>query len=172
METLFRQILVGLERKEDWEDKLKSFMSEIVTQIGLDLEAGEREELEALPQSLENIILAGLLHSVAFDFGGESCDVAFEYYPAEDDQDDLDLSFLNVVDWDVKTLEIRLKVTDAAYASELTPSGLDKFNSEKLTVTFEQVQSEDGEITFDDEPEPEEVEITEEINDTDREEVS
>ena len=171
MDFLKKKIVVGLDKRADWECKLGSLLNGLTDQIGLELEQDEQAHLAALPPAIANLIYAGMLDSVVLEFGGEVCEVAVEYYPEEDEQDDLDLSVLEVVDWDVDTLRIKVMVVDHAYASAVSGLGLRRFSSEQLNVEVEEVSGDDADDVCEDESELSEDKVNEENNIHEREEV-
>lgn len=138
MEVLKKKMCVGFEKRADWEAKLTSVLEKMVTTLRLELDQEETARLAAIPGDVTNLIYAGLLDSLVLEFAGESCEVVLEYYPGEDEQDDLDLSLLDVVDWDVDSLLVRILVRNASYAEAITGPALMPFCSDRLTVRLEE----------------------------------
>jgi hypothetical protein len=151
METLNKKMVVGLSRRTDWEGKLWSVLDELVSTLGMKLDESESAQLAALPAAVANLIYAGVLESVVLDFAGAACEVWLVYYPEVDEEpDDLDLSVLNVADWVIEALEVRLRVDDVEHATALLGGTLEDLCSAHLTVQFEQTKREE---TKDDEGE-------------------
>ena len=69
-----------------------------------------------------------------------------EYYPDQDEQDDLDLSLLDVVDWDVDILTVRISVGNKGYAETITGPALMPFCSERLAIRLEQTGGDEHEL--------------------------
>jgi hypothetical protein len=134
MEVLKKRMVVGLTKRTDWEERLKSVLEKLVSTIGLKLDERETSNLAVLPGTLANLIYAGVLDSLVLEFGGDACEVELVYYPSEGDADDLDLSVLRLVDWAVEALKVRACVSDPAYATALAGATLEDFSSDRLTV--------------------------------------
>jgi len=137
MEMVKKKLVIGFSERSDWEGKLGSVLRALVKLVGLQLSDEEQSRLATLPAGVANLIYAGVLHLVVLEFGGESCEVELVYYPGEDEQDDVDLSLFEVVDWDVDSLNVRVLVEDLAYAQVIAGPALENLSSEKLTVRLE-----------------------------------
>jgi hypothetical protein len=137
MELVKKKLVVGLSKRADWEKKLQSVLEELVGVLGLELDEGERTRLAGVPGAVANLIYAGLVEAVVVEFGGAACELSLVYYPDEEEEDDLDLSLLQVADWDVDSLKVRLRVEDADYAASVVGSALQQFSSGCLTVELE-----------------------------------
>lgn len=139
METLKKRMCIGMEKRDGWEVKLRLALQSVVGAVGVQLSDEEIARLAAMPAEVSNLIYAGQMRSFVLEFAGEACEVVLEYYPQEDEQDDLDLSLLDAVDWgDVDALTVRVLVEDQAYAESIVGPALMSFRSEKLTVRIEQ----------------------------------
>ena len=138
MATLRKRMCIGLEKRGEWGVKIKEVLQRIVGAVGVELSDEELARLAAIPGDVENLIYSGLLRSFILEFAGETCEVVLEYYPAEDKRDDLDLSLLDVVDWDVESITLRIRVEDLSYAEAISGPALMSFCSERLIVKMEQ----------------------------------
>jgi hypothetical protein len=170
MEMLKKTLCVGLEKRADWKAKLTGTLDKVVTTVGLELGHEELARLAAIPDEVANLIYSGGLESFILEFAGETCEVLIEYYPAEDEQDDLDLSLLEVVDWEAESLLVRIVVENAEYAETITGPALMPFSSERLTIRLEQSDDEEGGLPDGESDEPPEKEDERERGDEERKE--
>jgi hypothetical protein len=132
-----KTLLVGFDRRPGWQGKLESLVSGLAEIIGLGLDGRERYRLAELARSVPNLIYAGLLRGIRFEFAGETCEVTLEYFPKDGGSDDLDLDVLRAVDWDVESLGVTVLVEDASYAASLGGPALSEFSSERLSIRLE-----------------------------------
>jgi hypothetical protein len=154
METLRKKLCVGLEKRPGWEAKITEVIEKVVTSLRLELDHEELARLAAIPRDVANLIYAGMLRSFVLEFAGEKCEVVLEYYPGEDEQDDLDMSLLEVVDWDAESLVVSIMVENAEYAESITGPALMTFSSSRLTVQVSEAD-EDESATEQEDPEEE-----------------
>jgi hypothetical protein len=135
--TIRKTLLVGFDSRPDWQGKLTAVMRGLVEILGLDLAGEERDRLAELAAGVSNLIYAGALRGIRFEFAGETCEVTLEYFPKDDERDDLDLDMLRGVDLEAENLVVTVLVDDASYAASVGGPSLSEFASEKLTIRLQ-----------------------------------
>jgi len=138
METVKKKMLVAFKNRSRWQERINSVLQEIVGIVDLELCEEERAYLAAFPEAVTNMVYAGVLHSLVVEFGDEACEVELIYYPADEERDDLDLSLLEVIEWQVDEVKIRVLVEDLSYASSICRPPVQDFSSDRLSVSLEQ----------------------------------
>lgn len=118
-EKVDKRMVIGMTARAEWEKKINSFFRDISGRIGIVTSEEDRGFLAELSCKCSNLIYAGILSSVEFLFNEETVELGLVYYPGGDEEDDLDLSVLSVVDWEVDVLNIRLNVEDRDFAAVL-----------------------------------------------------
>lgn len=154
MEVFKKKLVVGLKKRADWVSTLTSLFDKVVTTLRLELGQEELARLAAIPGDVANLIYSGLLKSFILEFAGETCEVVLEYYPSEDEQDDLDLSLLDAVDWNSESLVVRIVVENAEYSETITGPALMPFCSERLAIRLEQTEDDEHELPDEESDEP------------------
>jgi hypothetical protein len=135
--TIRKTLLVGFDSRPDWQGKLTAVMRELVEIIGLDLDGRERDRLAELAGGVSNLIYAGALRGIRFEFAGETCEVTLEYFPKDEERDDLDLDMLRGVDLEAEKLAVTVLVDDSSYAPSVGGPALSEFTSERLSIRLE-----------------------------------
>jgi len=142
MEPMKKKLMVGFERRAEWEGKLKIVIEQIRGALGIEFNEQEQCWLDAMPGALADLIYADMLRSVVFEFGGEVCDVQIQYYPEAEEQEDLDVSIIDAADWQVDSLKVRIRVENTSFAAAVAGWMPQDFCSDRLTIQLEQAEAE------------------------------
>lgn len=134
METIAKKLVVGMSKRTVWQENVKALLEKIVCVTKLKLNDKQQKYLATLPEHLTALIYAGTLKRMLMKFGGETCQVEFVYYPDEEEHDDLDMSLLEVANWNVDRLQVQVDVEDKGYAAALVEALAEGFFSEHLSV--------------------------------------
>jgi len=145
MEKVKKKMLVAFKNRAHWQNGINTVLHDLVNIVGLELGEEEQSYLATFPEAVANLIYAGILQSLVVEFGDEACEVELIYYSGDDERDDLDLSLLEAIEWQVNELRVRVLVDDLSYASSISCSTLQNFDSGKLTISIEQAASDEAE---------------------------
>ena len=74
-------------------------------------------------------------------FANEKIDVELEYYPAPDEEDDLDVSFLSLLSDEAEKLTLGIVLIDKEYASYLSADKLTDLATDHVEVQMVMPQS-------------------------------
>ena len=150
-ELIKKKMIIGMTSRKVWEQKLSSVLEELVRLIKFQLTEEELDFITKLSGIFTNLIYAGILDLIRIEFDGACVEIEIVRYPEEGEEDDLDLSILSVVEWEIQYLHIWLMTSDLEYAVEIIGQKLDQSPSERIQVEMVQTPDENLEIPEEDE---------------------
>jgi len=145
-ETIRKKLVIGMTRRRDWEEKLSSFLHELIEIFKLELADEERIFICRLPTIFANLIYPEILDSFRVEFDGEGLEIDVVYDPEEEEEDDLDLSVLSVIDWEIQSVRICLVTDDPEYARKIIGQRLEEPLSQRINVHLEDISGPDPEL--------------------------
>ncbi|OVE78514.1 hypothetical protein BVY01_05245 [bacterium I07] len=149
-EVIQKQMLVGLSRRSDWQEKLTLLFNQVMDSVHLELNEEEALILERLIDSLTHLIYSGGLQSIETVLGDLPLRFDIIYYPDEEDEDDLDVTLLDIIDMEADRIVIILTVDDLEWAKRLCERKLEIKSNSRVTLKFAELTNDDAEPEKDD----------------------